>query len=157
MTEKVVATVEPKNTRGSTPGPKNRPWDKPNVELALDVRSDEKIVLFADPSSEYEYPESWLRPRSMHDAGLDPFTVVIFDRTDITKKQLMSCAASDVRMIGICPIDVDHEKYVRRMITSLYPWTQVYEASTTFGKVLMLCPRGAPYDRDRIDDSYPRA
>lgn len=156
MTEKAAVT-EPKNTRGSTPGPKNRPWDRPSIELALDVRSDEKVVLFTDPSSTYDYPEQWLRPRGLHDAELDPMSTVIFDRMEVTRKQIMTCAASEVRMIGICPIDVDHEKYVRRMITSLYPWTQVYEASTSFGKVLMLSPKGAPYDRDRIDDSYPRA
>lgn len=156
MTEK-AAVVEQKSNRGSTPGPKNRPWDRPHIELTLDVRSDEKVVLFTDQSSTYDYPEHWLRPRGIHDAELDPMSVVIFDRMDVTRKHVVACAANEVRMIGICPIDVDHEKYVRRMITSLYPWTQVYEASTTFGKVLMLCPRGAPYDRDRIDDSYPRA
>lgn len=156
MTEKSIVT-EQRNNRGSTPGPKNRPWDRPRVELAMDVRSDERVVLFTDPSSTYDYPEHWFQPQSMHDADLDPYVVVIFDRMEVSKKHIVSCAINEVRMIGICPIDVDHEKQIRRMLTSLYPWTQVYEASTAFGKVLMLSPKGRPYDRNRITDDRPKA
>jgi hypothetical protein len=153
VTEKVIAP-EPKN--GSTAGPKNRPWDRPAIELALDIRSDEKVVLFTDPSSTYEYPESWAVPRSLNDAAIDPMTVVIFDRTDVAKKQIIACGVHGARMVAICPIDVEHEKYVRRMLASMYPWTEVFTTSTLFGKVLMLSPRGQPYDRDSIHIDGPR-
>lgn len=152
MTETTNTTPEQKDRGGSTPGPKNRPWDRPSIELALDIRSDERVVLFTDPSSTYEYPETWMTPRSLHDANIDPMSVVVFDRTEVTKKQVTSCALGAARMVAICPIDVDHEKYVRRMLASLYPWTEVFTTSTAFGKVLMCSPRGQPYDRDRIMD-----
>lgn len=154
MTEKAT-TTEPKDKTGTTPGPKNRPWDRPTIELALDIRSDESVVLYTDPSSTYEYPERWQKPRSLHDTTIDPFTVVIFDRCDVTKKQLAHAALSEARMVAICPIDVDHEKYVRRMLAAMYPWTEVFTTSTAFGKVLMLSPKGQPYDRDRITDTRP--
>lgn len=154
MTEKATNT-EPKDKSGTTPGPKNRAWDRPTIELALDIRSDERVVLFTDPSSTYEYPERWIAPRTLHDVEFDVFTVVVFDRCDVTKKQLATAAAAEVRMVAICPIDVDHEKYVRRMLAAMYPWTEVFTTSTAFGKVLMLSPKGQPYDRLRITDDRP--
>lgn len=148
MTEKYTPPAPDKN--GTTPGPKNRPWDRPAIDLALDVRTDERVVLFTDPSSTYEYPENWVHARTLHDANIDPYTIVVFDRMDVSKKQIIAAAVSEARMVAICPIDVDHEKYIRRMLASLYPWTEVFTTSTSFGKVLMCTPKGQPYDRDRI-------
>ena len=151
MTE-TAAPVETKDKE-----PKNRPWTRPTIELALDIRSWERVVLFTEPTSDYEYPPGWQRPSGLYDAHIDGETVVIFDRIDFTKKTLVSVVAKAARMIGICPIDVDHERFVRRVLTDLYPFTEVWTVSTAFGKVLMASPVGAPYDRDKVIDERPRA
>lgn len=156
MTEKTAATEGQQDKRGSTVGPKNRPWDRPQIELAMDVRSYERVVLLKDPTSEYEYPEHWVQARGLNDMYIDAETVVVFDRTDVTQKQLVACALGEARMVAICPMDVPHEKQVRRMLSILYPWTHVHDASTSFGKVLMCSPKGQPYDRDRITDDRPQ-
>ena len=153
MSEQQQKNETKQPTGPSTPGPKNRAWDRPNVELAMDLRSWERVVLFTDPESTYEYPEAWIRPHGMQDAFIDGECVVLFDRVTVSAKTIVAVVSRGARMVGFCPVDVEHERFLRRALSTLYPWSEVYTASSAFGKVLMVSPGGQhPYDRNRVID-----
>ncbi len=133
--------------------PKNRNWHRPDIHVALDVRSWERVVAFVRQDATREPPEHWQLPKSIHEAGVDEETVVIFDRVEVSKKTVIACVVRKARIIAFCPIDVPHERTIRRGLANLYPFSEVWTAYTTSGKVLMTCPRGEPYDHEATEAS----
>lgn len=127
--------------------------NRPDLELALDVRSYEKIVVIAGQDSDYDYPERWSRPSRLSDLTVDGETVVIVDRVEIQRKTLAQIAEGRPRLIAFAILSIDHEKQVRRMVTALFPWNEVWTIFTSFGKLLVTKDAvGQTYDRDDVID-----
>lgn len=119
---------------------------------AIDLRSDERVVVLASPQSVFEYPSDWVRPGPTDGIVVNEFTVVVIDRIDVGRSLMCELISACPRMLAIAVVDVDHEKQVRRSLTALYPWSEVWTFYTDFGKMLVTNARGEPYDRDHIVD-----
>lgn len=147
---------------------------RPDIELALDVRSYEKVVVIAGQDSTFQYPEHWVKPSKLSDldemsiGGNDTYkvnpdfplamSVVVVDRVEIQRKTLAHLAENGPRLIAFAIANVDHEKQVRRMVTALYPWNEVWTVYTSFGKLLVTKDLvGKAYDRSRVVDMRPEA
>lgn len=127
--------------------------NRPDIELALDVRSDEKVIVIAGQESEYQYPERWVKPARLSELEIDETTVVIIDRVEVQRRTLAQIAEGRPRLVGFAVASVEHEKQVRRLVTSLFPWNEMWTVFTSFGKVLMTKDvRGASYDRNQVVD-----
>jgi hypothetical protein len=80
-------------------------------------------------------------------------SVVIVDRVELQRKTLTSIALGRPRLVAFAVASIDHEKQVRRMITALFPWNEVWTVFTSFGKLLVTKDiQGEPYDRDNLVD-----
>ena len=86
--------------------------NRPDIELALDVRSYERIVVLSDPGSTYPYPEHWKRSQSAHEIQAD--SIVVVDRVEVYRKTLAAIGAKSPRLIAFAPANVDQEKSMRR-------------------------------------------
>lgn len=130
---------------------------RPDIELALDVRSYERVVILADPQSTFAYPEHWQRPPKGPDAvPVDSETVLVVDRVEIYRKTLAAVGARRPRLIAFAPADVEQEKSMRRTLRTVYPWAEVWEFHTSFGKLLVTKDAVGPaYDRDDVVDMRP--
>lgn len=111
--------------------------NRPDLELALDVRSYERVVVISNPTSVYDYPDDWERPTSLSDARVDAESVVLVDRTEVSWKTFASLASGGPRLFAFAVDGVEHEKRVRRMITALFPFNEVWTIWTTLGKTLI--------------------
>lgn len=146
---------------------------RPDIELALDVRSYEKVIVIAGADSTYQYPDHWVRPTKLADLDgqtlggnesvkADPryplaATVVVVDRVEIQRKTLAQLAEKYPRLIAFAVANVEHEKQVRRMVTALFPWNEVWTVYTSFGKLLVTKDAvGASYDRASVVDMRER-
>ncbi len=131
--------------------------NRPDIELALDVRSNESVVVLFDPDFESQYPDEWIRVRSRHDIdSITPESVVIVDRLEVSRRVLASVAARAPRLIALVPHGVDQEKSMRRTLSGLYPWSEVWTISTAFGKALVTKDAVGPtYERDDVMDMRP--
>lgn len=126
---------------------------RPDIELALDVRSYEKIVVLTGQDSSYQYPDEWVRPAKLSDLEVNEESVVIIDRVELQRKTIAQIAEGKPRLVAFAVASVDHEKQIRRMITSLFPWNEVWTVFTSFGKMLITKDiSGIAYDRDEIVD-----
>jgi hypothetical protein len=142
--------------------------------MALDVRSYEKVIVLADPESTFQYPEEWVRPAKLSELDdqslggselfkIDPkyplaMTVVVVDRVEIQRKTLAQLAEKYPRLIAFAVANVEHEKQVRRMVTALFPWNEVWTVYTSFGKLLVTKDAvGVEYDRNTVVDMRPGA
>lgn len=131
---------------------------RPDLELALDVRSYERVVVIAGQDSTYQYPETWVQPAKLSDLKIDEESIVVIDRVEIQRKTLGQIAEGKPRLVAFAVASVDHEKQVRRMVTSLFPWNEVWTVFTSFGKLLVTKDvRGAAYDRYDVMDMRPEA
>jgi hypothetical protein len=128
--------------------------NRPDIELALDVRSYERVVVLSDPQSTFTYPEHWHRPMRGTDIGrIDAETVVIVDRVEVYRKTVSQVGAGHPRLIAFAPANVEQEKSMRRTLRSVYPWAELWEIHTSFGKILVTKDaRGPEYDRDSVVD-----
>ncbi len=125
------------------------------IEVALDVRSYERVVVMADPESDFKYPERWERPLTLKDVRIDPETVLIIDCIELSHETLVRVLSPGPRIVGylLPPRDLDFEKLVRRTMRTLYPFSEPWTAeSTDMGKCLMYQVSGPAYDRDDIID-----
>lgn len=128
---------------------------RPDIELALDVRSYERIVVITGPDSTFEYPENWVKPVKSADLHIDAESIVVVDRVEIQRKTLQQIAEGRPRLLAFAVASIDHEKQVRRMVTSLFPWNEVWTVFTSFGKLLITKDvQGVAYDRDQMVDVY---
>lgn len=142
---------------------------RPDIELALDVRSYEKIVVISGQESPYQHPDHWIKPAKLSDlqdtviGGNDTYKVdpryplamaiVVIDRVEVQRKTLLQIAAGYPRMVAFAVANLDHEKQVRRMLTSLFPWSEVWTLYTSFGKLLVTKDAiGTGYDRSKLVD-----
>jgi len=126
---------------------------RPPLEEALDVRSYERIVVITDRDNQYEYPEAWLRATSLAEVDMDQEYVFVIDRIDISKRMLASIGARRPRLIAFCPgSDQERAKKIRKALRSLYPFSEVWETSTTFGRTLITPASGPIYDHDQVLD-----
>lgn len=147
---------------------------RPDIELALDVRSYEKIIVIAAQDSTFQYPEHWVKPGRLSELDdmvlggndtykIDPnfplaMSVVVIDRVEVQRKTLSQLAERYPRLMAFAVANVDHEKQVRRMVTSLFPWNEVWTVFTSFGKLLVTKDAvGVAYDRSKLVDMRPEA
>ena len=123
------------------------------IELALSVRSWERIVCLADPAAPHRHPEHWSMPQSIRHSNIDPETVVIVDRIEISPKVLGTIIGRRPRLIAFALASIDHERNTRRFLRECYPWSEAWDFSTDFAKILVPFDIwGEPYDRRRIID-----
>jgi hypothetical protein len=128
---------------------------RPDIELALDIRSYEKIVVLTGQDSSHQYPDEWIRPAKLSDLEVNEESVVVVDRVELQRKTIAQIAEGKPRLVAFAVANVDHEKQVRRMVTSLFPWNEVWTVFTSFGKLLITKDvKGLAYDRDEIVDVF---
>ncbi len=126
---------------------------RPDIELALDIRSHEHIVVLSNPDSVYDYPEKWDRPINITALNVHEDTVVLVDRIELSQRTLEIIALGNPRLVAFAMISIDHEKQVRRMITATYPHAEVWTISTSFGKILVSKDiKGLAYTRSNVVD-----
>lgn len=132
---------------------------RPDIELTLDVRSHENVVVFMNPDATHEYPENWLQALSFDDIALiSEDTVVIVDRIDLYPKMISAIGSKRPRLFALVPKSVEQEKTMRRMLSAVYPWSEVWTLSSSFGKLLVTKDAvGEAYDRELIRDERPYA
>lgn len=122
---------------------------RPEIELALDIRSYENVVVLCGEARN-DYPEGWIQPNDGDELGsiLNADSVVVIDKVGLQARTLTQIAASSPRLVAFAIADVEHEKQVRRMVTSLFPWNEMWTIFTSFGKLLVTKDvKGKPYDR----------
>lgn len=129
---------------------------RPDVELALDVRSYERVIVLA-PDDDKKYPENWIRPSNSTEMEfINEESVVIVDRVDVHWKTLERIGRDRARMVAFVPDGLEQEKSMRRMARALFPWAEVWDVHTSFGKLLVTSGvKGAIYDRDTMVDMRP--
>ncbi len=126
------------------------------IELALSLRSYERVVCLTDPSTPRDtYPEHWELPQTIRGSTIDVHCVVVVDRIDISGKALAAAASRNPRLIAFAVASVDHERATRRLLKSLYPFAETWDVSTDLAKLVLTDAHGDPYDRDRIIDQRP--
>ena len=120
------------------------------IEEAVCLHSYEQIVVLTSQESTFKYPEEWVRPAEAIDLELiNAETVVVVDRVEISKDTLLLVASKSPRLVAMSPATVDQEKLMRRMITSLFPWAEVWTIDSSFGKLLVTNGiTGEAYDHD---------
>ncbi len=128
--------------------------NRPEVDLALDVRSWESVIVLA--AEDGTYPTHWVRPNSataLQEALSQTHCVVVADRVDVTPKTMARIGVQCPRLVAFIPLDRDQEIAVRRLVTAMYPWARTWDHSTSLGKAIVYEGiGGAPYDRDAIMD-----
>lgn len=132
--------------------------NRPDIELALDVRSHEQVVVLVNPEAPQGYPDSWVEVQSRE--GLSAVvsdSVVVIDRIDVLPRTLAAIGEKHPRLIALAPRGVEQEKSMRRMLAAVYPWSEVWTLSSSFGKLLVTNAGGEAYDRDLIRDERPVA
>ena len=128
--------------------------NRPDIELVLDVRSSESVVVLTDPNNQREYPDDWIQVQS-RDGLVEVVSdsVVLIDRIDVFPHTLALLGSKRPRLIAMVPCNVEHEKTMRRMLSSVYPWAEVWTLSSSFGKLLVTKDAvGIAYDRDIVRD-----
>lgn len=135
---------------------------RPPITEVLDIRSHETVYVICE-SSDISYPQGWIAveqgssmPKLDFDAVGQPEAVVIIDRIDVLRRELIELLQHGPRILGAVVADVEQEKRFRRNLRTLYPWAEVWETHTDFGKVLMTCAFGRPYDREQVIDARPQ-
>lgn len=133
--------------------------NRPDIELALDVRSYERVVVLINPDSPDCYPDSWTQVKSKE--GFDSISndsIVVIDRIDVFPRMLTTIGAKRPRLIAMVPRGVEQEKAMRRTLAAVYPWSETWTLSSSFGKLLVSKDAvGGEYDRDSIRDERPVA
>ena len=134
---------------------------RPDIIESLDIRSNEQAIVVSNPDSVFEYPEDWVTPpdlTSLEDALIlhHGHAVIIVDRVEISTKVLELVALYRPRLMAFAiqpGANQDHEKSVRRMVTTMFPWNELWTVSSTFGKMLVTKDvQGTAYDRDKLID-----
>lgn len=138
----------------------NRNNQSPDISEVLNVRSDEKIVIIGNDT---DYDPDWVvLGAGTHDDVIDSTSVVVVDRVALPRDTIVSIVSSAPRMLafvtGEGPAAIVYDKQVRRLLSSLYPWSEVYTFMSSFGRVIAMwtAPGQQPYDRDRVLDARPQ-
>lgn len=131
---------------------------KSPIEIALDIRSYERVVAITD-CPDGERPSwcraEWLYPRSSMEAltMITPESVVIVDGMSLTRRVVQTIGSAGPRLIAVRPVSEDHARSVRKILTSLYPWHESWTISTDSGRFIMAKGAvGHVYDRDAVLD-----
>lgn len=129
------------------------------ILTALDVRSDEDVIVLGRG----EYPEDWvLLGAGVHEDVVGPHSVVLVDRTFLPRQSIASIVSAAPRMLAFLTDGstdgVAYEKQVRRLMTAMYPWAELYRFSTEDGILLAIwtAPGQSVYDRDSVIDMRPQ-
>ena len=132
--------------------------NRSDLELSLDVRSFEQVVVLApdDSAEKRTYPDHWVRPTTatqLQEAVIMQNSVVIVDRVDVNMRTLSTIGQGNVRLVAFIPQDREQEIAMRRLVTATYPWTRTWDHATASGKAIVFEGIvGQAYDRDRILD-----
>lgn len=127
-----------------------------DVRAVLDVRSYENIVVATSPDTVNEYPEDMVAISDATQLNLiDEHSVLLVDKIDIPRRSLPNFFARKPRMIGFVVRNVEHEKRIRKFLSTSYPFDSVWTFATDFGKVVATDAKGSPYVRDNVLDERP--
>lgn len=132
--------------------------NRPDIEIALDVRSHEQVCIISCDKSQ-RYHESWIAVCSMNDIeSITSDSVVIIDYVDYVDSfgLIKAIGNRGPRLVAFIPSNVEQEKSMRRIVTAMYPWAEVWTLSTDFGKLLVSNGvNGRPYAREDVRDERP--
>lgn len=130
---------------------------KTPIEVALDVRSYERVVVITDVIEDRPtwYRAEWLYPHDLSEAlsVITPESVVIVDGTALTRRVVQLVGQTCPRLMAVRPLTEDHARSVRKTVTSLYPWNESWTVSTDAGRFIVVKGTvGHVYDRDAVVD-----
>lgn len=125
---------------------------RPDIEEALDLRSNEHIVVLSAADNDFQYKPEWVAPQNTDELqeSLNADSIVVVDRVDVSDAIVELIASVKPRLVAFAvqPANIEHEKTVRRQLTALFPWHEVWTISTSFGKLLVSKDvQGKVYDR----------
>ena len=131
---------------------------RPDVRMALDLRSDETVMVIADPERDsFRYEPEWQRPLTFEEVYVDNKTVVIVDRMELSRESIASITAANPRLLAIAVMDPEHEKRTRKALRTLHPWSDVWDITTEFGRLIVTSAFGPAYDRANVIDMRAQA
>lgn len=132
---------------------------RPDIHEALDVRSYERVVVATATRNQDVniYPEGWELIDGPQDIehSVDEHTVVVIDKVGLANRTFVEFFRMKPRLLAVVVRDIPYEKSIRRTLSSLYPFAEVWTFSTDFGKLLVTSAKGDPYDRDDVLDARP--
>lgn len=132
--------------------------NRPDIELALDVRSYERVILISGRDSVRQYPEAWFRPTTLAQmlSLVGPESVVLVDSAEVTRRTYGAVGERCPRLLAVVTPTEEHARSIRRAVSSLYPWSELYGIVTCVGRIAVVQHlAGRPYDRDRVIDMRP--
>jgi hypothetical protein len=125
---------------------------RPGPELALGLRSHERIAVVSD-GDPGDYDDSWvyLGHGDFGSYQLPEDSLVLVDRVEPTVGLISVIGCYGPRILAMAPRNVEQEKSMRRMLSALYPWSELWTVSTSFGKLLVTKDAVGPtYDRSAV-------
>ena len=126
---------------------------RPDIELVLDIRSYEHVIVLAN-HDEPKHPAHWIKISSRDELScLNSDSVVVVDRVDVSFAVLRQIGEARPRLVAFVPCSIEHEKSIRRLISSMSPWAEVWTLSSSLGKLIVTGGiLGPAYDRQDVID-----
>ena len=129
--------------------------NRPEIELVLDVRSYERIVVIASREVEKAYPTNWHRPSTLSEMlgllGTD--SVVVVDGVDVSRRTYGLVSERAPRIVAVTVTSEEHARSVRKALLSVQPWCDLYSTNSSLGRLVFahrFC--GRPYERENMVD-----
>lgn len=117
--------------------------DENSVDLCLDVRSYEQVIVLDDQgSSNRPYPDHWIRSQDFDFSGVDNTAVVIIDRISLSRAQIEKLSHCAPRLAAFIPMDVDSERRIRSSLKQIFPWGDSWTVNSKIGKMIITDFRG---------------
>lgn len=134
---------------------------RPDIELALDVRSYERVVLIAGRDSTTPHPSHWHRPSTLSemlslvpDSGI----VVVDHGVVVTRRTYEGISIRGPRALCVGVTGDENARSMRKLLLSIQPWCDLHSFMTDMGRVVVAYRfTGRPYDRDAVIDMRPGA
>lgn len=129
--------------------------NRPDIELVLDVRSYERVVVISRRDLPRTYPASWDRPESLSDMLelVVPESVVVVDGAEVTRRTYASISQRGPRLLAVVVTGEEHARSIRKALVSVQPWCDLHAFNTSLGRLVVahrFC--GRAYDRDLVVD-----
>jgi len=134
--------------------------NRPNIELVLDVRSYERVVVIANRDQSRTYPAAWFRPLTLSEMLLlvVPESVVVVDGAEPTRRTYASISQRRPRLVAVTVTGEEHARSVRKALLSVQPWCELYSLNSSLGRLVVAHGfSGRPYDRYELPDMFGKA
>jgi hypothetical protein len=131
---------------------------KTSLDVALDVRSYERVVVISDSGRSYN--PDWVYLNGMQECieAITPDSVVIVDAMSLTYPIIETIGWMHPRLLAFRPTSDDHARSIKKLLTAMYPWHESWVISTDVGRFIVVKGIvGQGYDRDSVVDMRVRA